>query len=246
MVAQFLRRIDDRGRAVCRKNDFSHADAVNGRGWYNDCRSNNANCPHNTRSVFTMKHSGRGVGHGWCPNLSAVVDGLSNTIFMSERCASPRGRYTSDPDTRVKSGWVQTGIWSGNPKSTCMTKVGNNGQYVAGATTFAGSGSLFGYWFYANTIFHTIMPPNGPSCGDSNTDTLIQSATSYHSGGVNVVLGDGSVRFVSDTINCGDLSIPVSLNPAGVTNLHPLSGASVYGVWGAMGSINGGETTANL
>ena len=225
---------------------FSHADAVNGRGWYNDCRSNNANCPHSTRSVFTMRHSGRGVGHGWCPNLSAVVDGLSNTVFMSERCASPSGRYTNGEERLIKSGWATAGIWSGNPKSTCMTLVGNNGQYISTASTHNGSGSLFGYWFYADTIFHTIMPPNGPSCGDGETDTLIQSATSYHSGGVNCVMGDGSVHFVSDTVDCGDLSIPVSLDPAGVTNQHPVSGPSVYGVWGAMGSIAGGESAQGL
>ena len=94
---------------------FSHADAINGRGWYNDCKSNNANCPHNSRSVFTMVHSGRGVGHGWCPPFSAVVDGLSNSIFMSERCASPAGRWTNGPEQRIKSGWVTTGIWGGNP-----------------------------------------------------------------------------------------------------------------------------------
>ena len=225
---------------------FSYGDAVNGRGWYNDCKSNNANCPHNSRCVFAMVHSGRGVGHGWCPPLSAITDGTSNTVLMSERCASPRGRYTSDSDTRVKSGWVKTGIWGGNPKSTCMTQVGNNGQYIASATAYAGSGSLYGYWFFNNTTFFTIMPPNGPSCGDDFTDTLIASATSNHSGGVNAVLADGSVRFVSDTIDCGDLTVPVSLNPAGKTNAHPVGGPSPYGVWGALGSCNGGETTASM
>ena len=225
---------------------FSHADAINGRGWYNDCKSNNANCPHNSRSVFTMVHSGRGVGHGWCPPFSAVVDGLSNSVFMSERCASPSGRWTNGPEQRIKSGWVTTGIWSGNPKSTCMTLVGNNGNYIASASTNNGSGSLFGYWTYTHTVFHTIMPPNGPSCGDSETDTLTLSASSNHSGGVNCVMGDGAVRFVSDTVDCGDLSVPVSLNPAGKTDLHPVAGPSPYGVWGALGSISGGETTQGI
>ena len=225
---------------------FSHADAINGRGWYNDCKSNNANCPHNSRSVFTMVHSGRGVGHGWCPQFSAVVDGLSNSVFMSERCSSPSGRWTDGPEQRVKAGWATAGIWSGNPKSTCMTLVGNNGNYIASASTHNGSGSLFGYWTYTHTVFHTIMPPNGPSCGDSETDTLVTSASSNHSGGVNCVMGDGAVRFVSDTIDCGDLSIPVSLNPAGITSLHPVSGPSPYGVWGALGSISGGETTQGI
>ena len=44
---------------------------------------------------------------------------------------------------------------------------------------------------------------------------------------------DGSVRFISDTIDCGD------------SYGHAVTcGKSPYGVWGAMGSANGGETVS--
>ena len=46
---------------------------------------------------------------------------------------------------------------------------------------------------------------------------------------------DGSVRFVSDTIDCGDAYANAVVN-----------GASPYGVWGAMGSAQGGETTSSM
>jgi prepilin-type processing-associated H-X9-DG protein len=65
---------------------------------------------------------------------------------------------------------------------------------------------------------------------------MFSTATSFHSGGVNVCLGDGSVRFVSETIDAGDL---------GTTSAptHPVdSGESPFGVWGAYGSVNGGES----
>jgi hypothetical protein len=52
---------------------------------------------------------------------------------------------------------------------------------------------------------------------------------------VNAVMGDGSVRFISDTINVGNL------NATGTA----LSGPSPYGVFGAMGTRNGGEAIAN-
>ncbi len=224
---------------------FSHADLLNGRGWWNDCRSAETRCPHNSRSVFTMRNCGRGTGTGSCPPLSAVTDGTSNTIFLSERCTSPRGRYTSDSDYKIKSGWAVGDMWGSNPKSSCMTLVGNDGMYVSSAKAYAGSGSLFGMYYPNFTVFHTIMPPNGPSCGCDWGDSLISSPTSYHSGGVNTVMGDGSVRFVSDTIDCGDLSVDAVISSTG-TGSRSVSGASPYGVWGAMGSINGGETSSNL
>jgi prepilin-type processing-associated H-X9-DG protein len=54
--------------------------------------------------------------------------------------------------------------------------------------------------------------------------------TSYHIGGVNTCFADGSVHFISDRIDTGNLSLP------------PVKkGQSPYGVWGALGSANGGE-----
>ncbi len=47
-------------------------------------------------------------------------------------------------------------------------------------------------------------------------------------------MADGSVRFVSDTIDCGDLS---AVSTKG-------TGKSPYGVWGAMGTPAGGETVS--
>ena len=64
---------------------------------------------------------------------------------------------------------------------------------------------------------------------------MFLSANSNHSGGVNCVMTDGSVRFVSETVDCGSLS-----------GTHKpreyFSKASPFGVWGALGTISGGET----
>jgi hypothetical protein len=46
-----------------------------------------------------------------------------------------------------------------------------------------------------------------------------------------VGLADGSVRFIDETIDTGNLSLK-----------HPGSGPSPYGVWGALGSRAGGES----
>jgi prepilin-type processing-associated H-X9-DG protein len=82
--------------------------------------------------------------------------------------------------------------------------------------------------------FNTILPPN--SIGATNYSSEwgsehILPPDSRHPGGVNAMMADGSVRFVSETIEAGN---PAS---AGVTQ-----GLSPFGVWGAMGSKAGGET----
>jgi hypothetical protein len=55
---------------------------------------------------------------------------------------------------------------------------------------------------------------------------------------VNAGLGDGSVRFVSDTINSKTTS-GSNANLDYCVN----SGNSPFGIWGAMGSKDGGEST---
>ena len=56
---------------------------------------------------------------------------------------------------------------------------------------------------------------------------------------------DGSVRFVSETINVGDPSKAINSTNCGVSNTYRnFAGASLWGIWGAMGSVNGGETVS--
>jgi hypothetical protein len=52
---------------------------------------------------------------------------------------------------------------------------------------------------------------------------------------------DGSVHFISETINCGDTTAPGS-DPTGYKNY--MTGKSVYGVFGALGTPQGGETSS--
>jgi prepilin-type processing-associated H-X9-DG protein len=81
--------------------------------------------------------------------------------------------------------------------------------------------------------FNTIAPPNSPTClMENNTGPGILPPNSYHSGGVNVGALDGSVRFISDTIGCGDLTLKCVK-----------TGLSPYGAWGTFGSKDGGEAT---
>ena len=82
--------------------------------------------------------------------------------------------------------------------------------------------------------FHTILPPNSPSCSGNSLPSLMSliSASSYHNGGVHVAMADGSVRFVSELIDTGTLAATI---PRAATTPSP------YGVWGALGTFRGKE-----
>ncbi|MDR3233354.1 MAG: DUF1559 domain-containing protein [Planctomycetaceae bacterium] len=104
-----------------------------------------------------------------------------------------------------------------------------------------------GQCFNGNS-FTTILKPNGPSLNyqwSSSTAYVarIWSANSYHTGGVNVCFGDGTVHFIPDTIDC----MSSTWNGAafsGQTTVYfsrnNFAGESPFGVWGALGAINDG------
>src|SRR5262249_14357464 len=77
----------------------------------------------------------------------------------------------------------------------------------------------------AMTLFNTVATPNAYNdswayCGRDGSGTMasFSNADSYHPGGVNVLMGDGSVKFIKDTIN--------------------------QATWWGLGTISGGEVVS--
>ncbi|MDR0609888.1 MAG: DUF1559 domain-containing protein [Planctomycetaceae bacterium] len=199
-------------------------------------------------------------------SFASVSDGLSNTIFMSEQGITDvtiKNRVQGGLVTNVLSGSTDGGTGVGKYLSTSLSTVmsyaaGN--QYVTDSThSTTASGSLLGgglsgcltnrgsIAFGARPFasrFYTIVPPNGPSVMGANWEGFehfLPTANSYHTGGVNAVKGDGAVSFISDTIN--NLSPGYTAATADVAGDPRLrTGESPFGVWGALGSINGGES----
>jgi hypothetical protein len=181
-------------------------------------------------------------------NLNAITDGTSNTAIFSERIMgnAPGG------ELKVKAGVLNSfnvgGTWSGTNqnasvkyRSSCVnTRDPNNGsQYSTSLTGVTNPDSYWGKcgWTYTDghfmqTSFNTVISPNGPACQyRTNRDIGIFTPTSNHTGGVVVGLADGSIRFISETIDVGTLD-----------NANRDAEVSRYGVWGALGSRNGGES----
>ncbi|WDI44878.1 DUF1559 domain-containing protein [Bremerella sp. P1] len=182
----------------------------------------------NLRGVFQRVH---GV------NMRDITDGTSNTIAMSERLITNFGIGGGGTNIPVTEG-TATGLsgLSGNP-SQCVATA--SGRFYANPGDIKGrTGWRWTDGQIEKVGFTTVLPPNAASCIDGTNpngdgSNTILPPTSNHPGGAIGLFCDGSVKFVAETIDTGDLT-------AGqVTN-----GPSPYGVWGAMGSKSGGEAYA--
>ncbi len=164
--------------------------------------------------------------------LEFIVDGTSSTIVFSETVTAD----DSETDKRIKTAVAGNLGPDSNYLKNCLARINpTDSNYLTGTTSGGYRGMRICDGRYCMGDFSTVLPPNSPSCsaGNYSSGWVTGSATSEHSGGVNAVLYDGSVRFVSETVDCGQGTVKHS---------SPYFGPSIYGVWGAMGICNGGET----
>jgi prepilin-type N-terminal cleavage/methylation domain len=162
-----------------------------------------------------------------------ITDGTSNTIMMAER-SFPMAN--NDIGGTAFPGTVMT-----IPNDCLATYSKSTKQYTTAPTAVTTmAGARWSDGGVAVGGFNTILPPNSPSCIGTATSHEAQdgfySAGSKHTGGAQVVLADGGVRFISENISSG--------NPA--TAANNLSGNSPYGVWGALGTRSGGEVVGEF
>jgi prepilin-type N-terminal cleavage/methylation domain-containing protein len=181
--------------------------------------------------------------------IQDIADGSSNTIAMSERALGQSGTRSARHDTAVNIGGMPQ-----NPR-VCLDTA-TSGRYNPGVTlsseTWGGAPAWNGMnWADGNPSFvgmTTILPPNSPSCtvGSWDGDWGIFSASSEHSGGVLVLMGDGAVRFISENIDAGNPSSPSpDTTVAPGTGGNP-GGPSPYGVWGSLGTVGAGESAGEF
>ncbi|MDO4587350.1 MAG: DUF1559 domain-containing protein [Planctomycetia bacterium] len=209
--------------------------------WYNEARG-----------VFTN-------GSEEVIDFGAIGDGTSNTILLAEMNTEPSGG-----SSRVNTGvsYITPNMGSMNtisctPPMTCMNERGPNNQLrnPIADPGWAGwrRGGRWGDARMIHTQFLTILPPNAPTCSGSaqKNSLVLPTASSNHSGGVNVAFADGAVKFVSDTVNVANLDMtPTDYeNSLGIyygagTQPQMYMGPSPYGIWGALGSRNCGESAS--
>jgi prepilin-type N-terminal cleavage/methylation domain-containing protein/prepilin-type processing-associated H-X9-DG protein len=165
-------------------------------------RANEGTVPLNTYGPSDKK----GVNAGMPPpnggffvdsayRFANISDGTSNTAAFSEHLIGDFSDAVSTP----KSDTYKPGTYPANADEALAqcnaidtSNLAYQGNSNVGAPWIDSSHSVTSYWH--------IAPPNGRSCMFP-PQRIATSATSGHGGGVNVLLFDGSVRFVSDSVN---------------------------------------------
>ena len=105
----------------------------------------------------------------------------------------------------------------------------------------AGRGMNWAWAAPTMTAVHTIRPPNSELCEAHWYDNVgTCPPSSRHQGGAHILMADGAVIFITDSIEAGD-STNGTVEDGGVGNRSPGS-MSPYGLWGALGTRASKET----
>jgi type II secretory pathway pseudopilin PulG len=173
-------------------------------------------------------------------NFSTIQDGTSNTFLLSESLTCRPGEERS-----AILGLAHSGASGNGTPDWCMSSLDPNiPNRIRTTNSWQGANYKGRRWNcteFSYAAFNTVQAPNTVSCilwGTAGRNTPILPSSSNHNGGANHSLIDGSVRFVSSTVDTGSSNITAwdSADPA-----RTWQPQSPYGVYGAMGTIALGE-----
>jgi len=153
-----------------------------------------------------------------------ILDGTSNTIFMSEwRTGDNDANRLSIPQDIIVVTTGPPGVTSGSPLMNMPQGGGQLNQWLTGTCVPAARGSIGNgttqlSWIgqkwcqglFGTAIGNVIVPPNAnyPACNYQSWCCDMDGSyggnfgmSSYHSGGANALFGDGSVHFLKASMS---------------------------------------------
>ncbi len=170
-------------------------------------------------------------------NFRDILDGTANTIIC--------GELNTDDGTENITGvtWENAGdLWQTDAGAAFPAAVQAKIDPLRPrnwVTGFGNSRTRGNNWAHAVSYSHsvsTIRPPNSENVGETWNDAEgTYSMSSRHQGGAHVLMADGAIRFVTDSIESGNQQAPAAR----------LGRKSAYGLWGALGT-RGAKETASL
>ncbi|WP_165230826.1 DUF1559 domain-containing protein [Aquisphaera insulae] len=154
--------------------------------------------------------------------LASITDGLTNTAFFSEKIrGSDRNDNNARSDSLIMSGTI-------TPSPSGYEPTHNNCEALSPQTTTRLTRRQGMSWVMGEmccTSYNHVGVPNGKTCagvgfaGTMANMPMQVPPSSLHPGGVNAMMGDGSVRFIKDSVSLG--------------------------TWRAIGTRNGGEVVSS-
>jgi len=174
-------------------------------------------------------------------NFRDILDGLTNTIMCGEIVTDlGDGDIRSTP---ANAGGRTAAQWQAGGLLRCRAagfidparpRFWVASRAVSGVEDRRGSKWMASMPNY--TGFYTMLPPNTETCFHGGIyDEYINSASSHHQGGAHVLMGDGAVKFITDSIDAGN-SNSAQVKAWDNVGVLPAGSQSPFGLWGRLGT----------
>jgi prepilin-type N-terminal cleavage/methylation domain-containing protein/prepilin-type processing-associated H-X9-DG protein len=175
----------------------------NGNNYYGNEGSWLCDCCQQTPSTVAPGYLPQGPLYNMsCINLASMTDGTSNTAFFSERC---RGQGSANVMNDMYM--MNTALTIDQTMQMCQSTTMGMTMPI---TSWMGAAWTIGDM--SCSTYNHVSTPNTTTCASMPGDMMMPSTSSmanmavdlppssYHPGGVNLLLGDGSVHFIKNSV----------------------------------------------